>query len=428
MRHVLIFAKTPYERTPYDRWLEGTGFEPVVLTTGQYAAGYGRLRHVHAFDDYDGNQLVDKAALRLARDHRVEAVFARAEVDVLRAAQLRDLLDLPGQRTASAVAFRNKVAMKDRLAGGSVEIPIYRPLDSAFTALEFIAEHGYPVVVKPVSESGSLGAAVLRTEADLEAYLRHPWPGSSQIETFVPGEMYHVDGLVTGGRVAFVHPSKYLNDCLAFRANEWLASVPVPADDPVRERLAAATRAVLDRLPTPPNTAFHAELWLTPDDRIVFCEIASRTGGAMVGPAVRYSFGLDLDREWLLAECGLPTSPAPGASLDGYRPAGWLAIPPRNGLLEHLPTGGHPDCVRDVHLAGSAGQVYHGGVKSGLFLAGYVVAGDTEDDVVTHVHDVATWFDRQCRWRPTSGARTPGTVGAPPGPRWPVAPAEAAGR
>lgn len=396
-RRVLVFAKTPYERTPYDRWLAGTGVEPLILTTAEFAEGYQHLANVHAFAEYDTNRLVDKAALHLARTHEVDAVFARAEADVVRAAQLRDLLDLPGQRTESALAFRDKVLMKDLLAGGPVELPHYRPLDSAFTAMTFIEKHGYPVVVKPVSESGSLGAAVIRDEAGLDAYLRRPWQGASEIETFVDGRMYHVDGLVVGGEVAFINPSRYVNDCLSFRSEEWLASVPLSAADPWHARLVEATRAVLDRLPTPRNTAFHTELWITPDDRVVFCEIASRTPGGMVAPMLEHCFGVELDRLWLLAECGLPVAVDPPR----YRPAGGLMIPPSHGVLEYLPpTQGAPACVRDAVISGRVGQTFRGGVKSGLFLAGYVVTGETEDDVVENMERVVAWFDRVAVWRP----------------------------
>ncbi|WP_354643018.1 ATP-grasp domain-containing protein [Kitasatospora camelliae] len=396
MRRILVFAKTPHHKTPYDRWLEGTGVEPVILAPAEYADGYRHLEHVHAFEEYDGNQLVEKTALRLARELGVEAVFARAEADVLRAAQLRELLDLPGQRPASALAFRDKVAMKDHLAGGPVELPAFREVQSAYTLLEFVEEHGYPVVVKPVSESGSLGAAILHDEAGLDAYLRRPWRGRSLVETFVEGQMYHVDGLVIGGEVAFVHPFRYVNDCLSFRSDEWVANLPLSPADPAYDRLVAATRQVLAGLPTPVNTAFHAELWITPDDRVVFCEIASRTGGGMISTTVPHVFGLDLDKEWLYAELGLERT----FDRPGYRPAGGLNIPPRSGLLEHLPLGGEPECVRETVLHGQAGQVFHGGVKSGLFLAGYVVAGDTEEDVVANMEHVAAWFAKETRWRP----------------------------
>ncbi len=395
-RYVLIFAKTAWQRTPYDQWLAGSGVEPVILTPTEYADGYRHLPHVHAFDNYDSNQLVDKIALMLARKHQIDAVFARAEADIVRAAALRELLGLPGQHSRSAAAFRDKVVMKDNLRAGDVAVPSYRRVTSAYDLLDFVEEHGYPVVVKPVSESGSLGAAVIDTEEGLDRYLSRPWPGSSEIETFVPGQMYHVDGLVLHGEVAFIHPFRYLNDCLSFRRDDWLAHLPLPVDDPNFERLVQATRSVLGQLPTPRNTAFHAELWITPDDQIVFCEIASRTGGGMVSPTVRHCFGIDLDREWLLAECGLPgTMPAQ----PGYQAGAGLLIPPARGLLEHLPVGDEPDWVRDVVISGREGTVYHGGVKSGLFLAGYVVSGSSEDEVVSNLAATVGWFGDRVRYQ-----------------------------
>jgi biotin carboxylase len=395
LRHVLIFAKSPYPRTPYDRWLAGSGIEPIILAPAEYAQGYAHLQHVYGFDDYETNQLVEKTALRLARAHELVAVFARAETDVIRAAGLRELLRLPGQHTASALAFRDKVVMKDHLAGGPVELPVYRRLDSAYTALEFIAEHGYPVVIKPVAESGSLGTAVIRDEADLDAYLARPWPGQSEIETFVPGDMYHIDGLVANGRTVFLQPSRYINSALSFRTEDWVASLPLTSADPAYQRLIEAAHAVLRRLPTPPTTVIHLELWITPDDRLVFCEIASRTGGGIIGSMIRHAFGIDLDKEWFALECGLP------ARLEAHacRPAAGLSIPPSHGVLEQLPVGEEPECVLETMLGGAIGQEFHGAVKSGTFLAGYIVGADAHADLVAQLEKVATWFAERTVWR-----------------------------
>jgi hypothetical protein len=124
----------------------------------------------------------------------------------------------------------------------------------------------------------------------------------------------------------------------------------------------------------------------------------------MISPMVRHAFGIDLDKEWLFAECGLPsTLPAPS-----YRPAGALCIPPQDGVLEHLPTGDEPDYVREVTVTGEVGQEFHGGVKSGLFLAGYVVDGETEEEVATRLERVAGWFSDQARWqsaKPAGGTK-----------------------
>ncbi|MBS2965778.1 hypothetical protein KGA66_22185 [Actinocrinis puniceicyclus] len=396
MRHVLIFAKSPYGKTPYDKWLAGCGIEPIIVASSEHVEGYAHLEHVYGFDDYETNQLVEKTALRLARAHAVVAVFARAETDVLRAARLRELLGLPGQHTASALAFRDKVVMKDHLAGGPVELPAYRRLDCAYTALEFIAEHGYPVVIKPVAESGSLGTAVIRDEAELDAYLARPWPGDSEIESFVPGEMYHIDGLVANGETVFLQPSRYINSALSFRTNDWVASVPLAPGEPAYNRLIEVSHAIVARLPTPLNTVIHLEVWITPDDRLVFCEIASRTGGGIIGSMIRHAFGVDLDKEWLRLECGLPSA------LDAhvYRPAAGLSIPPSHGVLERLPVGEEPEGILEASLSGAVGQEFHGGVKSGAFLAGYIVGAPAHEDLVPRLEKVAAWFYERTLWRP----------------------------
>lgn len=396
MRHVLIFAKSPYGKTPYDKWLAGSGIEPIILASAEHADGYAHLEHVYGFEDYETNQLVEKTALRLARAHEVVAVFARAETDVIRAAQLRELLRLPGQHTASALAFRDKVVMKDLLADGPVELPAYRRLDSAYTAVEFIAEHGYPVVIKPVAESGSLGTVIVHDEADLDAYLAQPWPGDSEIETFVPGDMFHIDGLVANGETVFVQPSRYINTALSFRTNEWVASMPLAAEEPAYHRLIEVTHAILERLPTPANAVIHLEVWLTPDDRLIFCEIASRTGGGIISSMIRHAFGVDLDREWFALECGLPST----LDAHAYRPAAGLSIPPAHGVLERIPVGEVPAGVLEATLDGVVGQVFHGGVKSGAFLAGYIVGADAHADLVGQLEKVAAWFYERTVWRP----------------------------
>lgn len=394
-RYILIFAKTSYVKTPYDQWLSGSGIEPIILTPEEYAAGYRHLPQVYSFGGYDHNQLVEKAALQVARRNPLVGIFARAEADVIRAAQLRELLDLPGQKTASALAFRNKVIMKDHLRGSGVLLPEYRSIDSAYTVIQFVEEHGYPVVIKPFAESGSYGTHIIRDEQELDSYLAHAPRGGVEIETFVDGQMYHVDGLIVNGELVFIHPFQYVNDCLSFRKNEFSGTFTLSPSSPVYQPLIDATRKVLAALPSPRHMAFHAELWITRDGKIVFCEIASRTGGGMISSTIRYSFDFNIDKEWLYAECGLPSS----LGTPAYRPGGGVVIPPFNGVLEYLPRGNEPDYVKETQITGAVGERFHGGVKSGLFLAGYVVGGPTEEEVIKNMSGVAAWFVDHSRWQ-----------------------------
>jgi len=393
-KSVLIFAKTAYSKTPYDQWLAGTDIDPIILTTDEFAAGYGHMPRVEGFTNYDRNLLVAKRALAIGRETSLIAVFARAEADILRAAELRELLNLPGQKSASARAFRNKVFMKDHLRKAGVLLPHYKALDSGYTAIQFIEKHGYPVVIKPCAESGSSGVHIIRNEADLDGYLAEPTLGEMEIETFVDEQMYHVDGLILNGELVFIHPFQYLTHCLAYRNNEYNGTYTLSPSNPNYDPLVGATRKVLAALPTPKHMAFHSEFWVTKDRKIIFCEIASRTGGGMISSTIHYSFGLNVDKEWLYAECGLPRT----FQELTFRPSGGVIIPPQKGTLDFLPTGNEPNFIRETQITGKTGQQFHGGVKSGLFLAGYVVAGTSEDEVVQHMSATAEWFEKESKW------------------------------
>lgn len=395
MNSVLIFAKTAYSKTPYDQWLAGSGVTPIILTTEEFAPGYRHMSEVYSFADYDQNQLVAKKALQIGRERKLVAIFARAEADILRAAELRDLLNLPGQRLTSAKAFRNKVVMKDSLADSGVNLPHYQAIESVFTILQFVETHGFPVVIKPFAESGSSGVHIIRDESELDRYLAKPAAGPMEIETFVEGQMYHIDGLILDGELVFIHPFQYLNHCLSFRDNEHVGTYTLSLSNPLYEPLIANTRKVLAALPCPRHMAFHTELWVTPKGEIVFCEIASRTGGGMISNTIQYSFGINMDKEWLYAECGLPRS----FGVQEFRPGGGLLVPPQKGTLEFLPTGNEPEYVHEVQFSGKVGQKFNGGVKSGLFLAGYVVGGNSEAEVASHMSQTALWFAEGARWQ-----------------------------
>lgn len=394
-QYVLIFAKTVYAKTPYDEWLSDTGIEPIILTSDELAVGYKHMPYVYAFSNYDHNGLIEKKAFEIARHYNLIAIFARAEADIIRAAQLRELLNLRGQKIASALAYRNKVIMKDFLGNAGVFLPNYQRLDSAYTAIQFIEKYGYPVVIKPYSESGSLGINIVRNEEELNSYLAQKKSGNMEIETFIDGKMYHIDGLIIDREIVFIHPSQYINDCLSFRENKYSGTCTLSLSDPMYKPLVEATRIVLMSLPSPEHMAFHAELWKRNDGQLVFCEIASRTGGAVISNIISHSFGINLDKEWLYAECGLPRT----FGTPFYKPGGGVLIPPLNGILEHLPIGHEPDCVREAQYCGVVGQRFQGGVKSGLFLAGYVVDGRTETEVIENISVVASWFSNEAKWQ-----------------------------
>ena len=397
-RNVLAFVDSDYADTPYDKWAADLGVRPHLLVSEARFPQYRHIPDAVPVAGYHRGGDAERAALDLAARVPPAAVLARMEGDLLRAARLRELLGVPGQDFAGALAFRDKVRMKTLVRRGGLEVPEFAPIRVAFDLFHFIREHDYPVVVKPAFGSGSTGTQVLRGPADLTRLLAAGLPEHAQVERFVEGPMYVVDGLVVAGTPVAAFASRYLNDCLSFREGTYLGSAQLTRDHPLTDRLIDYARRVLAALPTPECTTFHLEVFHTPDDRLVLCEIGSRTGGALTAPAIRAASGFDLDRQWFNAQVA-PEGPA-GTGVHGVAPgqgAGWVVFYPERATLAALPAD-PPPFVAEERLRGTVGSAYRGGQKSGVYVAGYVLTGADDDEVERRARELARWYAAGVRW------------------------------
>lgn len=94
---------------------------------------------------------IELKAAELNEKYRFSRVIYQAEQDVLRAAQIRELLCLPGQSIERALSFRDKVVMKETLSAQpevvrNLLIPAFARVTGIKSILDFISQHDYPVV------------------------------------------------------------------------------------------------------------------------------------------------------------------------------------------------------------------------------------------------------------------------------------------
>jgi biotin carboxylase len=106
------------------RWFPDSREQLAVLTDRRSAAllDRGERARFHIFevvDDYDGESTVQRAA-SLCRQTGADRILTTAEVDVIRAAELREELGIPGQRRESARAYRDKYVMKSIVAEAGI--------------------------------------------------------------------------------------------------------------------------------------------------------------------------------------------------------------------------------------------------------------------------------------------------------------------
>lgn len=151
------------------------------------------------------DELWAEAASAAVRASWPDGVIAFSEPHVLAAALIQDELSLPGPSLRAAVLSRNKALQRARFAAADIGQPDYLVTDQLAAALEWVSAR-LPVVIKPLSEAGSVGVEhVPDVEAYLEAVARRGGAGRLLVEQAVTGPEYSWEALVRDGKVWFAN-------------------------------------------------------------------------------------------------------------------------------------------------------------------------------------------------------------------------------
>ena len=408
-QRIVLLSRKPLTERPIHEWLAEVVVGTVLVTTSAAVAGIGddildRFLDYRIVSDYQ-SWSTEWTAECAARAHRVDRIVSSSEDDVLRCARLRGRLGLPGQTVESACAYRDKLAMKQAAARAGVNVPRLRAVDRPTDLIEFVAETGFPAVVKPRRGSASIGVRLLRTEADITAYLASgELPAAPQrsgrwiAEEYIDGPFFHVDGIMSGAKVLHCWPSQYNSgNAEAAQAESELSSVMLAPEDPRTEVLRRFAAEVVLALPAPPfPTSFHLEAWLPEPDRAVLCEVAARTGGGPIARTYQDAFGVHLSRESMRGQCGLdltlrrqPAAPR--------RTGGWILFPPGRGRFAP-PSGPCPVSGTELELHMAPGISANGPEYAAHSMAAVTVHGDTADQVRQRIRDATRWWAQTCRW------------------------------
>lgn len=254
----------------------------------------------------------------------VDQLVAMSEFTLSIAAEVREALDIPGPRPADAAVYRNKLRMKEILAEAGLRVPRFAPCGSARSAVEFARSAGYPLILKPVAGAASIGVHKVGDEDVLLSLLREIKAEDYELEEFIDGAIYHVDGFADDkSQVPFQAVSRYINDCLSYEADGVpLGSVVIQKCE-LRDRIEEFTRGCVSALAMK-SIPFHLEIFFTRTGELVFLEIAGRLGGAEVPYLTPRLFGVNLLEVWLNALCGETVTLPPKI---GDPSGGWLIIP-----------------------------------------------------------------------------------------------------
>lgn len=414
----LVLHHHPLAPFPYHRWLADHPGEIVVLAAADVLARAGEeppppVRgpvRTHLLDTLDGpDEPVLERARELIRAHGLTRVLTHYEDDMERAALLRAEFGMPGGHPDDVVTFRDKLLMKHRVRGAGVEVAPHTLPRSVDEAREFAQRHGFPVVAKHRSGSGSEGLRILRDRAGLDAHLAASADGIAGgvllLEAFVPGRMCHVDGMVVDGRTVLSWPSQYQYDLASFGSDQGARiDLTLDPDDPLTPRLLDLTERVLGALRPPGSRmgdhAFHAEIFHTPDDRLVLCEIAARAGGARVRDVLHTVFGVNHTEYTTRAQVGLPLPLLSATVAGGPLPvprsmSGQVLMMKRPGLVRAVPAPPAEDWLADLAVHARVGDVVPAADCSSDFLLTGVGRGSTRAETERRLRELGARFVAQ---------------------------------
>ena len=241
----------------------------------------------------------------MARGRRYDRVIALDEFDLETAAQIREHMRIPGMGVTTAAYYRDKLAMRTSARESGFLVPEFCRVLNYDELRVYMDRVPGPWLLKPRSEASALGIRKIEAPEQLWRVLDELGDRQSYflLEQFVPGDIFHVDSIVSEREVKFsvVHrygrpPMQVMHEGGVFTtrtvdraSRDWLELTALNAGlAPSLGMVRGVTHAEYIRA--------HA------GGRYYFLEIAARVGGAFISDLVEVSTGVNLWREWARLE------------------------------------------------------------------------------------------------------------------------------
>jgi biotin carboxylase len=240
-----------------------------------------------------------------ARTRRFDRIVALDEFDLATAAEIREHMRIPGMGITTAANYRDKLAMRTMARDAGFLVPEFCRVLNYDELRDYMDRVPAPWLLKPRSEASSLGIRKIEAPEQLWRVLDDLGDRQSHflLEQFVPGDIFHVDSIVSEREVMFsvVHqygrpPMQVMHEGGVFTTRT------VDRNSRDWGELTALNAALAPSLGMVRGVAHAEYIRAHADGRYYFLEIAARVGGAFIADLVEVSTGVNLWREWARLE------------------------------------------------------------------------------------------------------------------------------
>jgi len=246
-----------------------------------------------------------QAVTHLTRTQKIDRIVALDEYDMETAATLREHLRVPGMGLTTMRYFRDKLAMRMKALDGDVRVPDFVPVLNHGDIRYYLEHVPGPWVLKPRQEASAIGIKKIHAAEELWPVLERLGDKQSSflLERFVPGEVYHVDSVVSENEVVFVNVSKYGKPPMnVAQGGGVFTTFTVPRGGDADTGLRQINRDLIAALGLVRGVAHTEFIQAHADGHFYFLECAARVGGAYISEMVEAATAINLWREWARIE------------------------------------------------------------------------------------------------------------------------------
>jgi biotin carboxylase len=250
---------------------------------------------------------------RLFRHTAYGRIVALDEFDLELAAAAREHLRLPGMGLTATRYFRDKLAMREGARRGGIAVPEFHSVANHHSLWQFMERTssegtGGPWLLKPRSSASAIGIKKIERQDEIWPVLEQLGDEASHylLESFVPGEIYHVDAIWWEGELKFAAAHKYGKPPMQTMHEGGVFTTRTLDRESDEARglyeIHAKTIAALGKVSGVTHTEF---IRAYADRKFYFLETAARVGGAFIAEVVEFANGVNPWAEWAKIEVAL---------------------------------------------------------------------------------------------------------------------------
>ncbi|WP_353062520.1 ATP-grasp domain-containing protein [Tunturibacter psychrotolerans] len=241
----------------------------------------------------------------LTRTNHIDRVVALDEFDLEVAALLREHMRLPGMGESLNRNFRDKLAMRVSAKQKGIPVPEFTGVFNYDDLRSFLRKVPGPWLLKPRTNASAIGIRKIESPDNL-------WPILDQLgdiqshyvlERFVPGEIFHVEGVTWNGKVLFGAPYKYGKPPMQTMHQGGIFSTRALNRESIDAiSLNTIHKQVIESLGLISGVTHTEFIKSNSDGSFYFLETAARVGGAHIADVVELASGINPWVEWARLE------------------------------------------------------------------------------------------------------------------------------